>query len=38
LYREAWRAEATLDAMRRAIDDASTHAHANRWQLMPAAR
>ena len=37
-YREAWRRQATLDAMRRAIEDDSTHAHANRWQLMPAAR
>jgi len=36
-YREAWRRQATLDAMRRAIEDDSTHAHANRWQLMPAA-
>ena len=37
-YREAWRRQATLDAMRRAIEDDSTHAHANRWQLKPAAR
>ena len=37
-YREAWRRQATLDAMRRAIEDDSTHAHSNRWQLMPAAR
>jgi MoaA/NifB/PqqE/SkfB family radical SAM enzyme len=36
-YREAWRQQATHDAMRRAIEDASTHARANRWQLMPAA-
>jgi MoaA/NifB/PqqE/SkfB family radical SAM enzyme len=36
-YREAWRDQATQDAMRRAIEDESTHAQANRWQLMPAA-
>ena len=37
-YREAWRDRATHEAMRRAIEDNSTHAHANRWQLMSAAR
>lgn len=37
-YREAWRDQATHEAMRRAIEDDSTHAHANRWQLMSAAR
>ncbi|MFO1312906.1 MAG: radical SAM protein [Burkholderiales bacterium] len=36
-YREAWRDRSTHEAMRRAIEDSSTHAHANRWQLMPAA-
>lgn len=37
-YRETWRDRATHDAMRRAIEDGSTHAHANRWELLPAAR
>ena len=37
-YKDAWRDQATQAAMRRAIEDDSTHAHANRWQLMPAAR
>jgi MoaA/NifB/PqqE/SkfB family radical SAM enzyme len=36
-YRKAWRDQATQDAMARAIEDDSTHAQANRWQLMPAA-
>jgi MoaA/NifB/PqqE/SkfB family radical SAM enzyme len=35
-YRAAWRSQATLDAMLHAIEDDSTHPHANRWQLMPA--
>ncbi len=37
-YREAWRDRTTHDALRRAIEDGSTHAHANRWELVPAAR
>ena len=36
-YREAWHGRETREAMRRAVEDDSTHAHANRWQLMPAA-
>jgi len=36
-YREAWHGRDTREAMRRAVEDDSTHAHANRWQLMPAA-
>ena len=31
-YREAWRNEATRVALRRAIDDESSHAQANEWQ------
>ena len=31
-YREAWRNEATRTALRRAIDDESSHAQANEWQ------
>ncbi|MFO1304689.1 MAG: radical SAM protein [Burkholderiales bacterium] len=37
-YREAWRERSIHEAMRGAIEDGSTHAHANRWQLMLAAR
>ena len=37
-YRAAWRQRSTHEAMRGAIEDDSTHAHANRWRLMPAAR
>jgi MoaA/NifB/PqqE/SkfB family radical SAM enzyme len=31
-YADAWREEETQAAMRRAIEDPTTHAHANRWQ------
>ena len=36
-YREAWGREAIRQALRRAIEDPSTHADANRWQVMPVA-
>ena len=36
-YREAWRNADVLDEATRAIGDASRHARANRWQLLPAA-
>jgi MoaA/NifB/PqqE/SkfB family radical SAM enzyme len=36
-YREAWRNAGVLDEATRAIGDASRHARANRWQLLPAA-
>jgi MoaA/NifB/PqqE/SkfB family radical SAM enzyme len=35
-YCEAWRHPSTHEAVRRAIEDASTHARANRWELLPA--
>jgi MoaA/NifB/PqqE/SkfB family radical SAM enzyme len=34
-YREAWSSEATRAALRRAIDDESSHAQANHWQWTP---
>ena len=37
-YRQAWRNDATRAALRRAIDDPSSHAKANRWQWMPVAQ
>lgn len=36
-YREAWRDATTTTAAQRALDDASSHAQANTWQLMPVA-
>jgi MoaA/NifB/PqqE/SkfB family radical SAM enzyme len=35
-YADAWRDEETLGAMRRAIEDPTTHVQANRWQPMSA--
>ena len=35
-YANAWRDEATREAMRRAIEDPSAHVQANRWQPMSA--
>jgi MoaA/NifB/PqqE/SkfB family radical SAM enzyme len=34
-YRRAWRDASVLSAIRRAIADASRHAEANTWQLLP---
>lgn len=34
LYRAAWHNERVLTTIRRAIDDASHHAEANRWRLL----
>ena len=36
-YRRAWRDASVLAAIRRAIADASRHAEANTWQLLPVA-
>ncbi len=36
-YRRAWRDPAVLSAMREAIADATLHAQANTWQLLPVA-
>ncbi len=37
-YRNAWRSDTVLSAVRRAVDDPSRHAQANRWNLLPVAR
>lgn len=37
-YRNAWRSDTVLAAVRRAADDPSRHAQANRWNLLPVAR
>jgi MoaA/NifB/PqqE/SkfB family radical SAM enzyme len=36
-YREAWRSAEVQEEAMRAVGDASRHARANRWQLLPAA-
>jgi hypothetical protein len=36
-YRRAWRDPAVLSAMHEAIADATLHAQANVWQLLPVA-
>ena len=37
-YRNAWRSDTVLAAVRRAAADPSRHAQANRWNLLPVAR
>lgn len=34
-YRDAWRDDAVLDAVRRACTDGACHAQANRWRTLP---
>jgi MoaA/NifB/PqqE/SkfB family radical SAM enzyme len=34
-YRDAWRDPSVLAAVRRAVDDESSHANANRWKSLP---
>ena len=36
-YRNAWRSDTVLSAVRRAVADPSRHAQANTWQLLPVA-
>jgi len=36
-YCDAWRSDATMTAAHRALDDESSHAQANTWQMMPVA-
>ena len=36
-YRNAWRSDTVLAAVRRAVADPSRHAQANTWQLLPVA-
>jgi MoaA/NifB/PqqE/SkfB family radical SAM enzyme len=36
-YRNAWRSDTVLAAVRRAVADSSRHAQANTWQLLPVA-
>jgi MoaA/NifB/PqqE/SkfB family radical SAM enzyme len=36
-YRNAWRSDTVLSAVRRAVADPSRHAQANSWQLLPVA-
>jgi MoaA/NifB/PqqE/SkfB family radical SAM enzyme len=37
-YRNAWRSDTVLGAVRRAVADPALHAQANTWQLLPVAR